>query len=255
MITILKIGGSVLTDKRHEGIARPAEIARLAAEISAGPHGGLVLVHGAGSFGHGQAKEFALRGGLNGRSVRGIFPTHRAVCELNTLVVAGLHGAGVNAAPVHPLSAITLDDGRIDHICADAIRQMLAAGIVPVLHGDVAMDRSRGIDVLSGDQVVTGLAKALAAGRVGLGTNVDGVYGKDFKIISAITPATLGEAREALAGSAGVDVTGGMAGKVEELVPLAAAGVPSLIFNAERPGNVARFLRGEPVEGTVIRGD
>ncbi|OPY30166.1 MAG: Isopentenyl phosphate kinase [Methanocella sp. PtaU1.Bin125] len=263
---ILKIGGSVLTDKNRESTARPEQIRRIAAEIGAARASRLVLVHGAGSFGHHQAKEFGLKEGLNGQSIRGIMPTHNAVRSLSDMIIGELYACGVYAAPVHPLSSCTLKNGRIAHICMDVIEQMLASGIVPVLHGDVAMDTARGIDVLSGDQLVVYLAEALGAEKAGIGTNVDGVYGgvrtdvsgegtKDFKVIHAITPSNLGEVKESLSGSGGVDVTGGMYGKIMELAELAKAGIPSFVFNAEKPGNVARFLRGEPIEGTVISGD
>ena len=137
---------------------------------------------------------------------------------------------------------------------------------MPVLHGDVVTDTTKGIEVLSGDQLVVYLAKALGAEKVGIGTNVDGVYAgvrmgvdhadaKDFKIIRDITPSNLGEVKESLSGSGGVDVTGGMYGKIMELAELAETGIPSCVFNAEKPGNVATFLKGENVEGTLIRGE
>ncbi len=269
-VIVLKIGGSVLTDKNEPSTPRPEQIERIAGEIAAGRSEPLVLVHGAGSFGHHQAREYGLKAGLNGRSIRGIVPTHNAVRALNDMIVGALYDRGVCAAPVHPLSTCLLKDGRIERMGVDVIRQMLADDLVPVLHGDVAVDAAKGIDVLSGDQLLGYLARALGAGRVGLGTNVDGVYAgiraadagthtsgnaKDFKIIRAITPSNLGEVKASLAGSGGVDVTGGMYGKVMELMELARAGIPSRVFNAERPGNVARFLKGEGVEGTTIRGD
>jgi isopentenyl phosphate kinase len=253
-VTILKIGGSVLTDKSRPSTPRPDQIRRIAAEIKAGMRSELVLVHGAGSFGHHQAKEFDLKSGLNDKSIRGIMPTHNAVRELNDMIVAALYANGVYAAPVHPLSACVLKDGRIEHLCTDVIDRMLAAGIVPVLHGDVVMDTVKGIDVLSGDQLVACLAKALGAKKVGIGTNVDGVHAKDFKIIRAITPSNLDQVKESLSGSGGVDVTGGMYGKIMELMELTGSGVTSCVFNAEKPGNTAGFLKGEKIEGTLIGG-
>ena len=44
MTRILKIGGSILTDKRRSLAARPEEIDRIAAEIATSPEN-LVLVH------------------------------------------------------------------------------------------------------------------------------------------------------------------------------------------------------------------
>jgi isopentenyl phosphate kinase len=255
-VVILKIGGSVLTDKNRESTAKPEQIRRIAAEIKAGMSSRLVLIHGAGSFGHHQAREFGLKSGLNEKSIRGIMPTHNAVRTLSA--------NGVYAAPVHPLSSCTLKDGRIESMCTDVIEQMIDSGIVPVLHGDVAMDTAKGIDVLSGDQLVVYMAEALGAEKVGIGTNVDGVYAgihakgvdaKDFKIIRAITPSNLSEVKGALSGSGGVDVTGGMYGKIMELAELAKSGITSCVFNAEKPGNVTAFLKGGDVEGTLIRGE
>ena len=51
MTKVLKIGGSILTDKTRGDAARQDEISRVAQEIAAHPED-LVLVHGAGSFGH-----------------------------------------------------------------------------------------------------------------------------------------------------------------------------------------------------------
>lgn len=251
---VLKVGGSVLTDKNKSSTAKLSEIARMASEIRKGLSSRLVLIHGAGSFGHHQAKEFGLKNGLNGHSIKGIYPTHFAVKTLNNMIIGELNNAGINALPVHPLSVCTLKEGRIEHMCMDTIGQMLDAGIVPVLHGDVAMDSVKGVDIVSGDQLVVCLARGLKAEKVGIGTNVDGVYGNDFRTISEIGPENIGSVKEMLSGSAGVDVTGGMYGKIMELMDLANNGIPSQVFNAEKPGNIARFLMNEKCEGTLIRG-
>ncbi len=255
MTTILKIGGSVLTDKNKLSVARPEAIRRIAGEIGEYGGGGLVLVHGAGSFGHHQAKDYRLDQGLNDESIKGILPTHNAVTSLNRMVVDALQMSGVDALPVHPLSNCTLKNGRIDHMCIDVIKRMLRADIVPVLHGDVAMDIAMGVGVLSGDQLVTYLARALDADRVGIGTNVDGVLDSGGRVIGNITPANIKEVDGLLAGSEGVDVTGGMRGKIAELMALTEAGIPSRVFNAAQPGTVIKFLKKTLAEGTLIGGE
>ncbi len=254
MTTILKIGGSVLTDKNKVSAARPDAIARIAREIGEFNSPGLILVHGAGSFGHHQAKEYRLKDGLNDESIKGILPTHNAVKSLNRMILDALEMSGVDALPVHPLSSCTLNNGRIEHMCMDVIERMLHSEIVPVLHGDVAMDRTRGVDILSGDQIVTYLAEKLHADRVGIGTNVDGVLAAG-RVIKKITPANSNEVNSLLSGSGGVDVTGGMQGKIAELMALAKAGIPSRVFNAEKPGNIVGFLKNDLMEGTLIGGE
>jgi isopentenyl phosphate kinase len=53
--------------------------------------------------------------------------------------------------------------------------------------------------------------------------------------------------------SAGVDVTGGMRGKIAELLDLADRGTESVIFNAGREGNIVRALKGERVGTRIVR--
>ena len=56
---LVKLGGSVLTDKARLRRARPAAIARLAKELAGAPES-LLVVHGAGSFGHILARRHRL---------------------------------------------------------------------------------------------------------------------------------------------------------------------------------------------------
>lgn len=209
----------------------------------------LVLVHGAGSFGHMPAKEYGLPQRF---SPEGIRVTHRSVSKLNELVVDALSKAGAPAIPVHPSSCTLLRDGRIECLAVEPIAEMVKDGLLPVLHGDVAMDASRKAGIVSGDQLVPYLANALRAEVVAVGTNVDGVIfqGKPLKEITRNNLHSLGDA---IGGSMGVDVTGGMKGKLLELLRLADNGTNSVIFNAGKEGNITRVLKGEVV-GTAVRG-
>jgi isopentenyl phosphate kinase len=55
-----------------------------------------------------------------------------------------------------------------------------------------------------------------------------------------------------LGGSTCIDVTGGMRGKIMELLDLADWGIDSVIFNAAIEGNIGRAIMGERV-GTRVR--
>lgn len=247
MTKVMKIGGSILTDKSSPGAARLEEIERVAEEIALMPEG-LVLVHGAGSFGHIPAK----RHGLPERfSPEGLLETHRSVVRLNDLVVEALGRAGVAPIPVHPLSCTLLRSGRIEHLSIEPLVEMLREGMMPVLHGDVAMDAVRRAGIVSGDQLVTYLARALRAEIVAVGSDVEGVL-LSGRAMREITRSDLGLIDGALGGSAGVDVTGGMRRKLLELLDLADDGFSSVIFDASKEGNIIAALRGDHV-GTLIR--
>ena len=248
-ITVLKVGGSAVTDKNAAaGSVKTDEMERIAREI-AGFSGKLVIVHGAGSFGHVYAKQYGLDKGFH---EEGFLKTHDSVRELNEMIVQTLRKEGIPAVPLNPLSFSLCDDGRLTFLYTDQISEMLKHGLVPVLHGDVCMDTKRGACILSGDQSLPYVAAALSAKRVGLGSATDGVLDSDGKTIPKITPKTFDSVKKHIGGSAGTDVTGGMLGKVSEILDLAEkTGIESCIFNANTFGSVAAYLKGENV-GTII---
>lgn len=248
-LTILKVGGSAVTDKNAaSGSAKTDEMERIAKEIAGFPEK-LIIVHGAGSYGHVYAKQYGLDKGFH---EEGFLKTHDSVRELNEMIVKTLRKEGIPAVPMNPLSFSLCEDGRLTYLYTEQISEMLKHGLVPVLHGDVCMDTKRGACILSGDQSLPYVAAALKAKRVGLGSATDGVLDSDGKTISKITPQTFDSVKQHIGGSAGTDVTGGMFGKVSEILDLAQkTGIESCIFNANTPGSVAAYLKGEVV-GTII---
>jgi isopentenyl phosphate kinase len=247
VVKVLKIGGSILTDKNRSATARHEEIRRVAEEIAASPSG-LIFVHGAGSFGHVPARKYGLPQRF---SPEGLRVTHQSVVRLNDMVVEALSLAGADPMPVHPFSCTLLREGRIESLAVEPLKEMISDGLLPVLHGDVAMDIVRKVGIVSGDQLVPYLARALRAEVVAVGSNVDGVIFQE-RPLSKITRDDLPLLGSALGGSSGVDVTGGMRGKILELLDLADMGTGSVIFNAAIAGNISRALRGEAI-GTSVR--
>ena len=250
-LIILKIGGSVITEKSSLSRAKEAEIDRISNEIASfkkDSDSQLILVHGAGSFGHPQAMKYRL---IEGFDAQGAYLTHASVKVLNSKVVETLNNAGAHALPVHPLSSCLLENGKIIDFQLGQIKVMLEKGIIPVLHGDVVMDRIKGTSVLSGDKIIPYLAVGLNASHIGAGSDVDGVLDNKDEVIKKITQYSFVDMKKNIKGSSSPDVTGGMLGKVSELLELASFGISSRIFNASRKGMVSRFLYGEDV-GTLI---
>jgi isopentenyl phosphate kinase len=246
---LLKLGGSVITDKSADGVIRPDEIRKIAETIAARKNKSLVVVHGAGSCGHPEASRFSVSSGVSVKNREGIFITHMAVRALNDYIVGALRKAGVEAVGIQPLSACIADKGRLVSCESRHIRCMIRLGIIPVLHGDMVMDCSTGACVVSGDQLVRVLSSSLGMERIGLATDVPGVL-CDGRVLPEITPSLAGSL--ALGDSNNTDVTGGMRGKVKELSELAGTGIRSDIFHVSRLGD---FLDGLPHGGTTVRGD
>jgi isopentenyl phosphate kinase len=261
MLTILKIGGSVITDKKSEMPKVNYDVLdRLSREIAEGRKGDLIFIHGAGSYGHQIVKRTGINEGIrNKEQILAFAETQRLQNELNVLVTKSLIEKGVPAIPCQASSHTIMDAGRLVKMDTETIKGFLDVGLVPVLYGVPAYDRKQKCSILSGDQILPYLALKLGASRTIHGTNVDGVFtsdpnkDKNAKLITEITSDKFDEVRKALGGSGDVDVTGGMLGKVTELLDLAKKGIESQLINANRPGYVKKALLGEKVLGTVIR--
>ncbi len=244
---LLKIGGSVITDKAREMTVNDANVSMVARQIASAKVSQLVLIHGAGSFGHPQAAKYLSAG----FTARGVWKTHAAVCELNVKIVDELQSKDVPALPVHPLDHVVVDQGRIVEFNLMALQLMLENGVIPVIHGDVVMDRSRHFSILSGDQLVNYLARTMRPQKTGMGTDVDGVL-YHGRTIRHLTPTGFDGYRAEIGTSRSPDVTGGMLNKVSELIDLAKLGIPSRIFDATKEGNIARFLTDGHDIGTTV---
>lgn len=262
-LVLLKIGGSLITDK-NSSIPKINErnLARIAREISLGFNPGkqrLVVVHGAGSFGHAIVKKTGIHRGIrNRRQVMAFAKTQRLQNELDVRVCCELVKHGVPAIPIEPTSSAVMDSGRLVSMGTKALEGMLALGLVPVLYGVPAYDRRQGCSILSGDEIMAYLAKKMRASRIIHATDVDGVFDGDPKInpdarlIREIGRQDLaGVVRNIRGSSSKADVTGGMLNKVGTVFKV--KGLVGEIINGNRQGVVRRALSGETGLGTIVR--
>ncbi|MEM2972172.1 MAG: isopentenyl phosphate kinase [Candidatus Bathyarchaeia archaeon] len=257
--TILKIGGSVITDKSGELAARTAEMNRLAEEIKKADVQNLVIVHGGGSFGHPIAQKYAIKEGLKDKSqMIGFAETHQIMTVLNGLFMDALVWQGVPAVSVTPSSCIITENGRIKCFETAPLTLLLKIGFLPVLYGNAVLDTKLGFTILSGDQIVAYLATKFNAKRIIMGVDVDGLYNADPKtdknaeMFTHLTLKELKKLQNNFGKSTACDVTGGMFGKIAELLPAIEMGIPVAIVNASKPNYIYKVLKGESVEGTLI---
>lgn len=258
--TILKLGGSVITEKDKAFTPNMEAIERLGKEVSKANVSKLILVHGGGSFGHPLAKEYAIKEGFSGSpsQIIGFSQTHEAMVTLNKLIVDALIRHNIPAVSLAPSSFILTKSGRIQHFEDKPLTKFLEMGFVPVLYGDAVLDLEIGFTILSGDQLTAFLASKFSAQKILFGVDVDGLFTSDPKTCSSaqlIPYLTLHELRKMqhkIEESKFTDVTGGMFGKILELTPAVENGIPVIIVNAAKPDNIFKALKGERVLGTLI---
>lgn len=264
-LRILKIGGSLFACKESDVPKTDNEtLARLAREIadalaSEGGGFGLVIVHGAGSWGHSIVSKSGIDKGIRSGEDRLAFArTQILQNSLNAVFTGALADAGVPAFPIQMSAHAEADDGVLVSASLDAVRSLLALGMVPVAYGVPVCDRTRGCTILSGDQIGPYFARELGARTLIHATDVDGVFTADPKrdararLVPKITNRNLASIRSGLAGSIHTDVTGGMVRKIEELAEMAGAGLKSVIINGLRPGAVRDALLEQVEVGTTV---
>jgi isopentenyl phosphate kinase len=268
---LVKWGGSLITDKRTPETPRPADIARLAGELAEGLPAArrrglaVVLGHGSGSFGHVAAARHRLAEGLRGSAghrdasqLAGVAETQARAAALHRLVLDSLAAAGVAAFSIAPSSMLVAADGEPAACYAEPVARALAAGLLPVVYGDVVTDRRRGVAIASTETVFLALAAALpehgwrATEALWLG-DTPGVYDDAGRPLAALSPVEA--ARLSPGGSAGTDVTGGMAHRLAAAVRLAEQGVVSTIADGREAGLLAEYLSTGSAPGTRVTSD
>jgi isopentenyl phosphate kinase len=258
---LLKLGGSLITDKARPETPRPEVIARLAQEIAgaATAHNfRLIVGHGSGSFGHVAARRFSIAEGIRSADqLPGISLTQQRAAALHRLVVEALAEAGALPYSIAPSSAIVTAAGRPAAFADEPLLLALESGLLPVLYGDVVMDRDQGVAISSTEQVFETVAHCLLdrgwkiRRALWLG-ETDGLYDESGRTVPRVSPDDFEEATQAIGDPKGTDVTGGMRLRIETALTLAKLGIPSLLLNGLTPGLLGKALRGEAVPGTEI---
>lgn len=251
----MKLGGAVLTDKGALKTLRRDVLPRLARELSTSPEP-LVIVHGAGSYGHIRAKEHHLQDGLGAHNRAGFVRVHLDVRELHREVVEALLAAGLDPIGLPPLGAARLLDGALQDYPVAPVMEALQRGLTPVTFGDAVFDGIRGAAIVSGDTLMLEIGRVVRPHRALFVTNVDGIHDRDpategARLIPELTPDALLAA--STSEGAVADVTGGMRGKARAMADLARRGIPVQVVNGLVPGRVGDALAGKSVPGTVVR--
>jgi isopentenyl phosphate kinase len=273
-LVFLKLGGSLITDKTQPYTPQLDVIEDVALQISTAlqnqPNLRLILGHGSGSFGHVAASEYHTRDGFPRPSPlihrerdkteenywKGFSEVWYQASALNRFVMKALHKTNVPALALPPSANVIASDGQVSIWETTSVRMALAAGIVPVIYGDVSFDEIRGGTILSTEDLFSHLARALNPERILL-AGLESAVWEDFpartRRIETITPKTFSDIRAGVGKAEGADVTGGMEDKVTQMLNLVQQ-IPDLkvqIFSGAESGNIMRTLTGETL-GTVI---
>lgn len=254
---IIKLGGSVITDKRLAFKANYPSMHRIAKEL-ARIRCRLILLNGAGSFGHIPVKRSGLDAGFSREKMRSFARTKLQLLRLQEILASVLSSHGIPVVPFTPSSFMIARSGRLCRAELAPIHKFLELGLVPLFGGDLVPDLDRGWRVVSADQMAAWIAPRIGASTIIYGTDVNGLYSSDPKVsrnaslLETVPCREIRRIARSTLGSRMPDVTAGMQGKLLEAEHAARKGVEVVIMNLRRPENLHPILEGRHGRWTRI---
>lgn len=265
-ILVLKLGGSVLTDKSVSYKLREGVLDAVATEIKEcidlGLIKSLVIVHGVGSFGHPLVLKYNLhRGFIDKGQLISMSKTQQIVNELRKSIAAKFLEKGIPVNLMHASSLLIGDKMVITDPTFESLKGFLSLGMVPLIGGDMMYDNSMGFSVCSGDQLAVVLSRVLLAKQLLFATDVPGVFDKDPKSgehAHLLREININEIEQFLSTkneTAKNDASGKMRGKLLSLALIRdqiQEGLKVAILSMNKKGILKNYLKGEESELTKI---
>ncbi len=268
-LIMIKIGGSLITDKSKPSTANVDEIdncwlqIKKALELNSDLK--IILAHGQGSFAHFPAKKYQLSSGLNAHpdGKFGLSITTQEVRNLHQIVLERALKLNLPVTSFFCSNLALLKNGETVFFQTEIIEQALDLSFIPVTTGDVIFDQEKGCSIWSADKILPELTQSLIKKNYQIDkfihvTQTPGVY-KKFEepqkgVFKTITPSQLTQISSSLSASHLTDVTGGMKEKVDQLAKLAQQGFESVILNPQN-NNLLNELIYHHSDGTRILPD
>ena len=261
-IILLKLGGSLLTDKNNpfsirEDIVKSSIHQIIKANVK------IILIHGGGSFGHPLAKQYSISNGLDTsipNQILGVAKTHHSMNKFNTYLINQFLEKKYPVLSIQPSSIFIKDFEGTSIKSVDIIETALDLGIMPILYGDIILDKQGSFSIISGDQIILALCQKLKKyhiSKVVFAMESDGLYivdnnnSEDCKLITECYSNKLDTIDLADLGQK-IDVTGGIKGKLDFIKGICKYKIPVQLINGLIEGYIHKSLKNQNLNCTNI---
>ena len=243
VLILVKIGGSVITDKNVYRRFRKDSCKKIIQTLSILDKD-LIVTHGAGSFGHIIAKKSGFPKRFKKEDVYAFSTIRKDVLDLNTRVAGIMLEEGLS-----PISIPTQSIYRTRSPDLSDFKKYLSLGFTPLGMGDVIL-RAGFIRIISADDLLVALSSVFKPDLVIFMTDVDGIYDNDPKTVS--DAKLLKSIDRNIAFSQVMnDVTGGMKSKYEKILKIRKHAEKVVVVNGNKPERLNAIGKKDFI-GTVI---
>lgn len=244
---LLKLGGSIITNKDKPLSPRRKAIDRLVRELKkiTAP---LVVVHGGGSFGHYWSVKYNMHTKPAQYDLKGLATVKNSMVELNKIVLDSFLKNGLKPYCLPPTDFV-LGNKPVPRKIKE-IENIAKTGLIPVTFGDALWYGQKKSYILSGDKIMTMIAKVLHPKICIFALNVDGLY-SDYKNKNLIYNF---DGKSPAIAKNKIDVTGGMKRKVTEASKMSKMGLKVFFVNGNKPQRIVDAIKKKKFEGTLFSG-
>ena len=206
-----------------------------------------VVVHGGGSFGHYWSVRYDMHTKPAKYDLKGVSVVKNSMVELNKIILDSFLKYKLNPYCLPPTDF--MHGSKSDPNKVKEISKIARTGLVPVSYGDVLWHGKNKFYILSGDRIMSMLAKILRPRLVIFVLNVDGVYSnmKTKKLLREIKGQKLSVSEGRM------DVTGGMRHKISEATAISKMGIKVFFVNGNMPKRIVDAIKEKKFEGTVFK--
>jgi len=244
---LIKLGGSIITNKQKPLSARKKTIEKISKSLKK-INESIIIVHGGGSYGHYWSVKYDMHTKEKKYNPRGVSIVKNSMIELNKIILDIFLKNKINPYCLPPTDFMFGNKPISKKI--REIEKISKAGLIPVTYGDALWYGQKKTYILSGDKIMTHIAKILKPRLCIFALNEDGLYSdlKSKKLIYEL------QGERPLISKNKMDVTGGMSRKVEEATKIVKMGMSVFFVNGNKPERIVKAIKNKEFEGTLFRG-
>lgn len=244
---LLKLGGSVITNKEKPLSARTKTIDNIVSKLKRIDEP-IVIVHGGGSYGHYWSVKFGMHTKPAKYDNRGVAIVKKSMVDLNKIILDSFLKNKLNPYGLPPTDFVSGNKPIPKKI--KEIKKIASSGLIPITYGDALWYGKKKSYILSGDKIMTMLAKVLRPRLSIFLLNVDGLF-LDFKQKKLIND--INDEKPSFTKISN-DVTGGMKRKVDEASKISKMGLKVFFTNGNKSERIINAIKRNKFEGTLFRG-